>query len=238
MSSWLFEMRIMKSSWSLSMDLALPNFRPSSPRSLSFFSYLTIFPSHPGQPNTFIIFCSTNKAVHWREVLTPHNDPLSESHCSYTQDNYSTLHLERGNYWERCSSRVMREEKRGLGQGSCGCIVYLGGRGSNKGPQLKQDAGRKTWCGHTNAEKKLGWPWSLSKTSHLRFCCHCTWHFLGFGTKSGACVSFCPVSCQVIQAILQSNKNTWAGWTPYSALKGKIASGKTKWRVQKMCSAL
>lgn len=32
------------------------------------------------------------------------------------------------------------KRKRRLGQGSCGCIVY-GGRRSNKGPQLKQDAG-------------------------------------------------------------------------------------------------
>lgn len=138
----------------------IPWAHSSSPHSLSFFSYLTIFPPHRGQPNTFIIFCSTNKAVHWSEVLTPHNDPLSESHCSYTQDNYSTLQLERGNYWERCSSRVSREEKRGLGQGSCGCIVYWGRR-SNKGPQLKQDAGRKTWCGDTNAEEKLCWPSSI-----------------------------------------------------------------------------
>lgn len=85
------------------------------PHSLSFFSYLTIFPSCHGQPNTFIIFCSTNKAVHWSEVLPPHNDLLSESHCSYTQDNHSTLQLERGNYLERCSSRV-----RGRGGGGEG----------------------------------------------------------------------------------------------------------------------
>ncbi len=107
----------------------------SSP-SIWLFSYLTIFPPHRGQPNTFIILSSTNKAVHWGEVLTRHNGPLSESHCSYTQDNYSTLQVERGNYWERCSGWVNREEKRGLGQGSCGCIVYWGRR-SNKGTPIK-----------------------------------------------------------------------------------------------------
>lgn len=154
------------------MKLSPPHLIPSSPHTLSFFSYLTVFPSHHGQPNTFIIFCSTNKAVHWSEVLTPHNDPLSESHCSYTQDNYSTLQLERGNYWERCSSRIRREEKRGLGQGSCGCIVYWGRR-SNKGPQLRQDAGRKTWCGDTRgwAEPRVCFT-VCQKSSNLRPCCH------------------------------------------------------------------
>lgn len=91
---------------------SVPHSVLSSPHSLWFFSYLTIFPPHHGQPNTFIIFRSTNKAIHWSEVLSPHNDPLSESHCSYTQDNYSTLQLERSNYWERCSSKVRREGKR------------------------------------------------------------------------------------------------------------------------------
>jgi len=184
-----FKVQKMKSSCPLSMKLTRPHFIPSSPRSPSFFSYLTLFPSDHGQPNTFIIFCSTNKAVHWSEVLTPHNDPLSESHCSYTQDNYSTLQLERGNYWERCSSRIRRGEKRGLGHGSCGCIVYWG-RWSNKRPQLSQDAGRKTWCGDMNAEKRLGGAssmfYSLSKTSdsaataHGIFLCFCNSlsHFL------------------------------------------------------------
>lgn len=161
-----------------------------------FISYY-ISTSH-GQANTFIIFCSTNKAVHWGEVLTLHNDPLSESHCSYTQDNYSTLQLERGNYWERCSSRVRIEEKRGLGQGTCGCIVYWGRR-SNKGPQLRQDGGRKTWCGDRNAKEKLGW------SSNMCFCqiWHCAATVVVFVkvkvTTSGTCVSFCSVSCQVIQ---------------------------------------
>lgn len=141
----------------------------SSPHSLSLFSYLTIFPPRRGQPNTFIIFCSTNKAVHWSEVLTPHNDPLSQSHCSYTQDNYSTLQLERGNYWERCSSRVSREEKRGLGQGSCGCIVYWGRR-SNKGPKLRQDPGRKMWCGDTAEAEKTSWPLGIFHSLSQNLC--------------------------------------------------------------------
>jgi len=124
-----------------------------------------IFLPHHGQANTFIIFCSTNKAVHWIEVLTLHNDPLSESHCSYTQDNYSTLLLERGNYWEWCSSRVRGEEKRGLGQGRCGCIVY-GGRRSNKGPRLGQDAWPKRWCRDINAVKTLSHTSAMFKISY------------------------------------------------------------------------
>lgn len=192
------------------------------------FHILLYFHLHHGQPNTFIIFCSTNKAVHWSEALTPHNDPLSESHCSYTQDNYSTLQLERGNYWERCSSRVSREEKRGLGQGSCGCIVYWGRR-SNKGAQLRQDAGWKMWCGDTNAEDTLVWP------SRLFYCLKCPmWDraatvddiFFKFKSRQVALVSFCPVFCQAIQAIVQTNKNTWGGWTTHSA------SRKTKWSLQ------
>lgn len=182
---------------------------PSSPLITHlFFSYLTIFPPHHGQPNTFIIFSSTNKAVHWSEVLTPHNDPLSESHCSYIQDNYSTLQLERSNYWERCSSRVRREEKRGLGQGSCGCIVYWGRR-SNKGPQLEQDAGRKTWCGDINAEKKLGWTSNIIN-SNFRLCCH--WSLLVFVqtckvTTSGTCVwhsvRFCVRSFRLYSRLIK-----------------------------------
>lgn len=89
--------------------------RPTHLHCCFFISYY-ISTSH-GRANTFIIFCSTNKAVHWGAVLTPHNDPLSESHCSYTQDNYSTLRLERGNYRERCSGKVAIEEKRGIRTG-------------------------------------------------------------------------------------------------------------------------
>lgn len=137
----------MKSSSCMNLHTPSPSLLTRCPS----FHILLYFHHRHGQANTFIIFCSANKAVHWIEVLTPHNDPLSESHCSYTQDNYSTLQLERGNYRERCSSRVRREEKRGLGQGSCGCIVY-GGRRSNKGPQLRQDAGRKMWCEDTHVE--------------------------------------------------------------------------------------
>lgn len=170
----------------------------SSLTAVLFISYY-ISTSH-GQANTFIISCSTNKAVHWGEVLTPHNDPLSESHCSYTQDNYSTLQLERGNYWERCSGRVRIEKKRGLGQGSCGCIVYWGRR-SNKGPQLRQDAGRKTWCGDMNAEEKLDWQ-SNFFFSQIWQCAVTIAVFVKVNvTTSGTCVSFRPVSCQVSRAI-------------------------------------
>lgn len=209
------------------MKLTPPHFILSSPHSLSFFSYLTIFPPRHGQPNTFIIFCSTNKAVHWSEVLTPHNDPLSESHCSYTQDNYSTLQVERGNYWERCSSRVNREEQKGLGQGSCGCIVYWG-RWSNKGAQLRQDAGRQTWCWDTNAEEKLRWPSSLFILSKITVDAK-----VEVVTTGSVCL---PVQFLFFFFFGQGYRLIKILEVGGLCFKREIASGKTKWSPQQMCA--
>lgn len=50
--------------------------------------------------------------------------PFQPSHCSCTHDNYSTLQPERGNYWEGCSSKSVKKEKREIRAGEL-CLYCL-----------------------------------------------------------------------------------------------------------------